>query len=126
MILRESTSCPTWCRELVAGWPDFFGVVDASSHGVGGIIIGKLLECLHTVFWLQWPPDITDNVVSASNPMGTITNSDLELVGLVILWLMMEHVCSSLTDKRVALFSNNSPTVSWVQFMASRSSLVAE
>ena len=35
-ILRESTSCPTRCRELVAGWPDFIGVVDASSHGVGG------------------------------------------------------------------------------------------
>jgi hypothetical protein len=39
---------------------------------------------------------------------------------------MMEHVCGSLTKKRVALFSNNSPTVSWVQLMASRSSLVAK
>jgi hypothetical protein len=35
-ILRESTSRPTRCRELVAGWPDFIGVVDASSHGVRG------------------------------------------------------------------------------------------
>jgi hypothetical protein len=47
--------------------------------------------------------------------MGTITNLDLELAGLVILWLMMEHVCGSLAEKRVTLFSNNSPTVSWVQ-----------
>ncbi len=53
-------------------------------------------------------------------------NSDLELAGLVILWLMMEHVCGSLAKMRVALFSNNSPTVSWVQWMAARSSLVAE
>jgi hypothetical protein len=93
---------------------------------LGGIIIDELLECLPTVFWLQWSPDITANVVSASNPTGMITNSDLELAGLVILWLMMEHVCGSLAEKRVALFSNNSPTVSWVQRMASCSSLVAE
>jgi hypothetical protein len=39
---------------------------------------------------------------------------------------MMEHICGPLTEKRVTLFSNNSPTVSWVQRMASRSSLVAE
>ncbi len=93
------------------GWLDFVGVADASSHGVGGIIIGKLLECPPTVFRQQWPPDITANVKSESNPKGTITNSDLELSGLVILWLMMEHVCGSLAEKRVALFSNNSPTV---------------
>jgi len=41
-ILWESTSRPTRCHELVAGWPDFIGVVDASSHGVGSVIIGEL------------------------------------------------------------------------------------
>ncbi len=39
---------------------------------------------------------------------------------------MIEHVCLLLTKKRVALFSDNSPTVSWVQGMACRSSLIAE
>jgi hypothetical protein len=125
-ILRELTSRPTCCQEPVARWPDFVGVVDASSHGVGGIIIGKLSECPPTVFCLQWPPDITTNVITKSNPMGTLTKSDLELTGLVILWIMMEHVCTDLAEKRVALFSNNSPSVGWVQCMAVRSSLVAE
>ena len=114
-ILRESTSRSTRCRELVLGWPDFIGVVNASSRGVGGIIIGKLSECLPTVFRLQWPPDITANVISEANPKGTITNSDLELVGLILLWLMMEHICGPLAEKHIALFSNNIPTVSWVQ-----------
>jgi hypothetical protein len=68
IILRESTSCPTRCRELVVGWLDFVGVVNASSHGVGGIIMGKLLECPPMVFRFQWPPDITANVKSESNP----------------------------------------------------------
>ncbi len=60
------------------------------------------------------------------NPKGKLTNSDLKLAGLVILWLVLEHVCGRLAEKRVALFSNNSPTVGWVQRMASRASLVAE
>ena len=112
----------------MAGWPVFIGAVDTSNHGVGSVIISKLLECPPTVFRLQWPPDTTKNVISEANPKGTITNSDLELVGLVLLWLMMEHVCGPLAEKRITLFSNNSPTVSWVQQMAchSSSSLVAE
>jgi hypothetical protein len=48
------------------------------------------------------------------------------MAGLLLLWLMIEHVCSSLTKNRVALFSNNSPTVSWVQQMVCQSSLIAE
>ena len=65
--------------------PDFIGLVDASSHGVGGVIIGELSECLPTVFRLQWPPDITANVKSKANPKGTIINSDLKLAGIVLL-----------------------------------------
>ncbi len=60
------------------------------------------------------------------NPTGTLTNSDLELAGLVLLWIMVEHVCTDLIEKRVALFSNISPSVGWVQQMAVCSSLVAE
>ena len=99
----------------MAGWPNFIGVVDASSQGVGGAIIGELSECPPTVFRLQWPPDNTNNVISDANPKGSITNLDLELAGLVLLWLMMDHICGPLAEKRIALFSNNSPTVSWVQ-----------
>jgi hypothetical protein len=125
-ILWELTSRLTHCRELVAGWPDFVGVVDASSHGLGGVIIGKLSECPPTVFRLQWPLDITASIITKSNLTGTLTNSDLELAGLVLLWIMMEHVCTDLVEKRVALFSDNSPSVGWVQCMAVCSSLVAE
>ena len=35
-ILQASTACPTQCKDLVANWPDFIGIVDASSHGMGG------------------------------------------------------------------------------------------
>jgi hypothetical protein len=49
-LLRESTKDPTQCKELVSGWPDFVGIVDASSHGVGGVVIGELSKCIPMVF----------------------------------------------------------------------------
>jgi hypothetical protein len=64
------------------GWPDFVGIVNASSHGVGGVVFGKLSACRPTVFRWQWPDDIRTQLISNENTEGTITNSDLEMTGL--------------------------------------------
>ncbi len=69
-ILRVSTATPTQCKDLVADWPDYIGIVDASSRGIGGVVIGELLELPPTVFRLQWPPEITKDLVSFDNPNG--------------------------------------------------------
>ncbi len=111
-LLRESTNEPTRCRELVAGWPDYIGIVDASGHGVGGVIFGELSACTPVVFRWEWPDDIKQDIISLTNPTGRLTNSDLEMAGLVILWLVIEGVCHNLREKWVTLFSDNSPTVS--------------
>lgn len=86
-FLCETVSSPTKCRNLVTGWPDFVGITDASGHGLGGVIIGERRAATPVVFRLQWPQDISDNIVSDANPNGTITNSDLEMAGL-----LMSHV----------------------------------
>ncbi len=70
------------------------------------------------MFRLQWPLDITANVKSASNPNGMITNSDLEMEGLLLLLLIMKEVVCNLKEANVALFSDNLPTVSWVTRLA--------
>jgi hypothetical protein len=124
-ILREATTKPTPCEELVAGWPHYVGVKDASKHGVGGVIIGEDRACTPTVFRVEWPDDIKRSLVSEANPTGTITNSDLEMAGLLLLWLAMEEVCQFTPGAHVALFSDNSPTVHWVRRMAARGSRVA-
>ena len=124
-FLRESISAPTKCTNLVADWPDFIGITDASAHGLGGVIVGERRSVPPTVFRLQWPDEIRNSIVSATNPHGTITNSDLEMAGLLMLWLVMEDVCTPLTDAHVALFSDNSPTVHWVQRLAAKHSAVA-
>ena len=96
MMLRESTKDPTQFKELVSGWPDFVGIVDASSHDVGGVVVSKLSTCVPTVFRWEWPPNIKADIKSFANPTGSITNSDLEMAGIRFLWLVMEGVCDSL------------------------------
>jgi hypothetical protein len=100
--------------------------VDASSHGVGGVIFGELTACTPTVFRWKWPEEITKEVQSENNMTGTITNSDLEMAGILILWLVLEGVCGGLREKRIAMLGDNSPSISWVQRLTSKSSIVAE
>ncbi len=119
-LLRESSDSPTRCRELVSGWPDYIGVCDASSHGVGGVVFGETESCLPTVFRWEWSPEVKEAYHSKR-----ITNSDLEMAGLLFLWLVIESVCGNLREKHVALFSDNSPTVGWVRRLATHGSLIS-
>jgi hypothetical protein len=57
-LLQESTHTPTQCRELVLVWPDYIGIVDASGHGVGRVIVGELSVCTLVVFQWEWPDNI--------------------------------------------------------------------
>ena len=82
--------------------------------------MGKGKACIPKVFRLAWPDDIKELFHK-----GNITKSDLEMTGLLMLWLVMEEVCPKLQAAYVALFSDNSPTIGWVKYLAARGSLVA-
>jgi hypothetical protein len=90
------------------------------SYGVGGVIVGKKEACVPTVFRWELPQEVKDLLHE-----GQISNSDFEMAGLLLLWLVMESVCGNLREKRVALFSNNSPMVGWVQCLATHGSMVS-
>jgi len=47
------------------------------------------------------------------------------MAGLLMLWLVIEDLFRIESGAHVALFSDNQPTVSWVQRLASKSSVVA-
>ncbi len=93
---------------------------NALSHRVGGVIVGKNEACIPTVFHWEWPQEVKDLFYE-----GHISNSNLEIAGLLPLWLVMESVCGNLREKRVALFSDNSPTVGWVQRLATCGTMVS-
>jgi hypothetical protein len=124
-ILKASIQSPTHCKDPVSGWPDYIGIIDALSHGVGGVVAGELLELPPTIFHIQWPKEISENLVSFKNPAGKINNSDLEMAGLLFLWLGVEAIGPDLAHKHIALFSNSFPTVSWVKKMALQKSCIA-
>ena len=123
-LLRQSGTAPTKCVELVSGWPDLIGYTDASGVGFGGIIIGERKQLQPTVFRGQWPPDIRAELVSPKNPTGSLSINDLEMAGFLITWLVMEGIIDDMRQTNIALFSDNSPSVSWVERMASRRSVV--
>eukprot|EP00956_Cyclotella_meneghiniana_P024898 scaffold50779_cov23-Cyclotella_meneghiniana.AAC.1 len=126
-IIREATAEPTKCRELVMGPPDFVGVQDASIYGMGAVIIGEEKACIPTVFRVEWPKWVQQEVLKTNDGKnGNLTNSDLEMAGLVLLWLGMEEVCPLESGTHIALFSDNSPTVSWTNRLACRNSKVAD
>jgi hypothetical protein len=78
------------------------------------------------VFRLEWPPDIKQAVLQNAKWGGRLTNSDLEMAGLLFLWLVMEDVCNITPGTHIALlFSDNSTTVSWVRQLAAQGSRMA-
>jgi hypothetical protein len=101
------------------------GIVDASSHGVGGVVVGELSELPPAVFQLQWPPKITNALVTFENLQGKINNLDLEMAGLLLLWLCIEGIAQTLEHKHVALFIDNTPTIGWVERMVSQKFCIA-
>ena len=50
------------------------------------------------------------------------------MAGLLLLWLTMEveGVCRPLQEKHIAMLGDNSPSIGWVERLASKQSLVAE
>jgi hypothetical protein len=125
IFLQSSISSPTKCRSLVAGWPYIIGVMDASKHGVGGNNIGEGCALLPTVFRFEWPNNIKVDLCSDINPSGSITNSDFKLAALLFLFLTIEAVAGDIRDKHIALYSDKSPSVHWVQRLAARHSPTA-
>ena len=82
--------------------------------------MGEVKACIPTVFRLAWIYDLKEFFRK-----GNINNSDLEMAGLLMLWLVMEEVCPKLLSSYVALFSDNSCTIGWLKHLAARCSLVA-
>ena len=91
-IANDLASRPSRIAEIVPLTPVAEGHHDASGKGAGGIwfpgeglIPRKGVDATKPVIWrVEWPADITADIVSSDNPQGTITNSDLELAGGLI------------------------------------------
>jgi hypothetical protein len=126
VLLRRIASRPTSVLELTPGPPAFIGYVDASGFGAGGVWISGTEFIQPTVWRLSFPEDIEKRLVSTSNPDGDITNSDLEMAGVLLQWLVLEQIATtSLEHKHIGIFSDNTPTVAWATRLHSSKSKIA-
>jgi hypothetical protein len=122
-VIRDLASRPTHVNELVQQTLDYAGYCDASAFGAGSIWFGAHKPLRPIVWRVQWPKDITDAAVSTTNPNGLLTNSDLEMAGVLLQEAVLEatlgpgHMCSI----QAAIGCDNSPSVAWTTRMATRS-----
>jgi hypothetical protein len=101
---------PTWWAEAVDSSPTFSGTVDACGMGMGGTWISPNPK-LPPLLWREpFSPMISAQLVSSSNTMGTLTNSDLEQMALIchadVLaseYDIHEHMISTLSDNTAAV-----------------------
>jgi hypothetical protein len=111
-LILSLASRPTHVSELVEYEPDLAGTCDASSAGAGGIWIGYGVQ--PAVWRLEWPTDIVELY-----KQGTLTNSDLEMAAVLLQYLVAEQL-RPLDQCHTAIWSDNTPTVSWSTKMAAK------
>jgi hypothetical protein len=71
-------------------------------------------SCLHTpILWrAKFPTNIQSELVTHSNPGGTLTNSDLELAGTIAHADILSHTIDT-RESTIHILSDNTPAVAW-------------
>jgi hypothetical protein len=116
---------PTPVQLLVTEYPNYLQYTDACKLGAGGVITPGLEAIQFWVWQYEWPLDIQRELVAATNKGGKLTINDLELAGLVLGWLVLEHVVADLTFKHVGMFCDNTSAVAWAYKGSTSTSIAA-
>lgn len=119
-LLRILASRPTHVKELVPDMPQYVGYHDAAADGAGGVWFSLLDNMYPTVWRVEFPQDITSEVVSDNNPEGRLTNSDLELAAEVMAVAVALSVAPKVKHVPLGTLCDNTPTVSWIEKLASK------
>jgi hypothetical protein len=119
-LLCLLSSCLTHVFELVLDMPHYVGYHDAAAKGAGGVWF-SLADHMSLLLWREvFPSDIAASVISDTNPAGSITRSDLELAAEVMAIGVILITAPHIKHAPLGTLCNNTPTVSWVEIMASR------
>jgi hypothetical protein len=125
-LIKDITRRPTNVGELVPQDFDYTGFCNASAFGAGGVWFSANKFLPPLVWRINFSADITSQVVLQNNPTGALTNSDLEMAGVLLQYLALEQLVPNLRHAQVAILCDNSPAVAWTKKMATHaSSLVA-
>ena len=114
LLTQDLANRPTRIAKVLPQRPAYVGCCDAAKWGMGGVWLPSTQHPLHPpyVWWDPFPSSVQQALVSADNPSGSITNSDLELAGTIAHKATLATV-HDLRHCTVATFSDNTPAVAW-------------
>ena len=122
-ILVSTGTCPTHLNELVIQESSDIGNMSASAEGVDGVIISVTSEYSNIAWRVQRSKDITNTVISDTNPSGTITNPGLEMTVILVQWIVVLEEMSSPHHLAILTYSDIAPSMSWVTRMSPKSKM---
>ncbi|MEM7495226.1 MAG: hypothetical protein AAF471_03635 [Myxococcota bacterium] len=125
-LLRAMQNRSIPVEQLVVRPVQFVGFCDASGTGAGGVWFSMIDEpAFPPMVWrAAFPEDITDSIRSTARPNGTVTNSDLEMAGVLLAFLVLECMVD-LRHRHIAIWCDNTPTVAWTKRLTANRSRVA-
>ncbi|KAI2491522.1 hypothetical protein MHU86_23050 [Fragilaria crotonensis] len=112
-LVDAVASRPTRLRELVPTAPSDIGACDACQHGMGGVWFDALDPTAPPILWRsRFPQHIRSALVTADNPSGLVSISDLELTGVIAhADVLARH--RDITERTIWLASDNTAAVAW-------------
>jgi len=114
LLATTANAVPVPLLTVVPHPPHIIGATDASKQGMGGFYITQSSRGPQYHLWrAAFPPSISRAFISTDNPTGLITNSDLELAGLVLgsTLIAQRHYRPY---QHISLASDNTPAVAWI------------
>lgn len=118
LLASDLASRPTRIAEILPTAPAFVGSCDAAKVGMGGVWIPPDIPTNRTpdhspIVWREpFPSNIQESVISDKNPAGTITNSDLELAGVIAHNAIIAREVD-VRERTVATLCDNISATSW-------------
>ena len=112
-------------QKLVPTFPSDVGACDACRHGMGGVWLDALDPATAPIVWrYHFPPGILSALVTADNPTGNITISDLKLAGMIAHKDVLAHH-RDVVERTLWVASNNRAAVAWSSQKGSGTSVAA-
>jgi hypothetical protein len=112
-LCTSLASAPVPIASLVPRSPNFVGAVDASQHGYGGFWLANHAGSIRpTVFRAPFPDFVQAHLATSTNPAGALSNSDLELAGMVASLGVLQSIHSQ-PSTMAYIGSDNTPAVMW-------------
>ena len=115
-IVNQLHTCPVPITMVVPHAPHYWAAMDASKEGIGGFWLPSNItpEAQPCAWRHKFHPNIPANLISFTNPVGTLCNSDLELAAVVVGNATQQHYIPKPTYTCTYIATDNSATQAWI------------